>query len=249
MGRNTRKENRREEVNTGIVILSRYNSSRLPGKALLKIKDKTILEYIVERLNQVVRLSDIVIATSDEESDDPIAEFAAETGIGLFRGSLDNVAERFYEAAKSRGWDFATRINGDNIFVDTLVLSQMLALADTGQYDFISNVKGRTFPRGMSVEIISLPYYESLLPVINRSAAYREHVTLLLYEHEVGKHFYYLNEKLPQASGIQMALDTVEDVERTKQIISRFTKDHWTYNLEDILIILQTLDHETGFQR
>lgn len=228
----------------GIVILSRYNSSRLPGKALMRIHGKPVLSYIVERITQAVPAQQIVIATSDEPSDDPIAAYAREACVACFRGSLENVADRFYHAAKERGWEFAIRINGDNIFVDTDVLRTMLGLAETDNYDFVSNVKGRTFPKGMSIEIVRVAYFESLLREINENAGYREHVTLYLYEKELGRHKYVVNETLPEAAGIQMALDTEEDFERSKNIISHFTKPHWNYNMQDILNILKTIKHE-----
>jgi len=226
-------------MHTGIVILSRYSSSRLPGKALRPMLGKVVLAYIVERLLQVVPKEYIVLATSEEASDDPIAVFAQQAGVTCYRGSLENVAERFYQAAATRGWDYATRINGDNIFVDTVVLQQMIALAETGKYDFVSNVKGRTFPKGMSVEIVRINHYAALLPAINASTQYREHVTLYLYEHDGGQaYFYYLNETLPEAAGLQLALDTPEDWDRTLYVMQQFTAPHWTYNMKEILNIL-----------
>ena len=234
--------NAKQEI--GIVILSRYNSSRLPGKALMKLVGKPVLTYIVERLSRVVPLDHIVLATSSEKSDDPIADFAKAEGISCFRGSLDNVSERFFQAAYSKGWDYAARINGDNIFVDINVLSDMLALARDDKYDFISNVKGRTFPKGMSIEIVRVAYYQGVLPHINETAAYREHVTLYLYEQALqDTHYYYLNHALPKASGIQLALDTREDFERSESIIREFKKEQWTYNMEEIMNILKHINH------
>ena len=131
----------------GIVILSRFNSSRLPGKALMKIGDKLVLEYIIERLLQVVDLDRIVIATSDQPSDNPIETFAQDKRIKCFRGSLNNVAERFYQAGESLNWDYAIRINGDNIFVDIQVLKEMIQITESGNYDFVSNVKKSHLPQ------------------------------------------------------------------------------------------------------
>ena len=231
-------------MRTGIVILSRYSSSRLPGKALRIMLGKTVLTYIVERLLQVVPLENIVLATSEEASDDPIEAFAKAAGVKCYRGSLENVAQRFHDAAAAQGWEYATRINGDNIFADTDVLRDMIALAETGQYDFVSNVKGRTFPKGMSVEIVRLKHYADLLPTIYASPQYREHVTLYLYEHDAGQtYYYYMNDALPEASGIQLALDTQEDWDRTLHIMQQFTAPHWTYNMKDILTIINETNH------
>lgn len=228
----------------GIVILSRFNSSRLPGKALMKIGDKKVLEFIIERLLQVVSQDQIVLATSDQSSDNPIEAFAKTKGVNCFRGSLDNVAERFYQAAKYQNWDYAIRINGDNIFLDTDVLDEMIKITKKGKYNFISNVKNRTFPKGMSVEVVDLKYYASILHSINASESYKEHVTLYLYEHDSDKFFYYYNTTLPEASGLQMALDTQEDFDRTQRIMSHFTQAHWKYNLKEIYNIWKMIEND-----
>jgi spore coat polysaccharide biosynthesis protein SpsF len=229
----------------GVVILSRYSSSRLPGKALKEIFGKKILEYIIERVNQVFPLENIVLATSNEASDDPIATFAENYGVGLYRGSLDNVSRRFYEAAHEKDWDYAIRINGDNIFMDINLLKEISALALTNEYDFISNVKERTFPKGMSVEAVRMIHYANLLPIIENDENYREHVTLYLYEHDENKKYkYILNSDLPQVSGIQMALDTQEDFDRSQKIIAQFHKPHFYYNLEEIYNIIQNTNYE-----
>lgn len=224
----------------GAVILSRYNSSRLPGKALMPILGKPTLLYIIERLSEVFSADEIVLATSDELSDDPIANFAQERGITCFRGSLDNVAERFYQAGKAQNWDFAIRINGDNIFADIPLMREVKLLSEEGKWDFISNVKNRTFPKGMSVESVRLSFFETLLPTINSSDYYKEHVTIYLYENEQPDFHFIYNTELPQAAGIQMALDTKEDFERTEQLLSHFQGSHLNYNMKEILALTET---------
>jgi spore coat polysaccharide biosynthesis protein SpsF len=228
----------------GAIILSRFNSSRLPGKALMNVNGVPVLLIIVERLRRVLPDSSIVVATSNENTDDAIEQFCIQQSINYFRGSLDNVADRFYRASKHLNLDYSIRINGDNVFVDTIVLTEMIDLARMGRYDFISNVKGRTFPKGMSVEIVNTDYYSSLLPAISESESYREHVTSYLYEHDNGRHFYLYNNHVPEASGLQMALDTSEDLERTKRIIARFTDSHWKYNLKEIYSIWKQIEYE-----
>ncbi|MBL7858475.1 MAG: NTP transferase domain-containing protein [Cyclobacteriaceae bacterium] len=229
---------------TGIVILSRYKSSRLPGKALMNLSGKPVLQLIIERLLQVVTLAQIVVATSDEASDDLIAKFCKDYGVSCYRGSLANVAERFYKAAAEKQWQYAVRINGDNVFVDIKLLAAMLEVAETGKYDFVSNVKERTFPKGMSIEIVSIPFFKSQLPIITSSDAYQEHVTLGLYEQKLGRQYHFFNRTLPEASGLQMALDTPDDFTRTEKIMSRFVQPHWLYNLEEIITIWKKIDHE-----
>jgi spore coat polysaccharide biosynthesis protein SpsF len=225
----------------GVVILCRLNSSRLPGKALTKINGKVVLEYILERCLQVFNKDEIVIATSDEYTDDLIEEFADKMEIKCFRGSLENVAERFYNAAEALDLDYAVRINGDNIFVDIPLLSEIKTLSNSGNYDFISNVKNRTYPKGMSVESVRLIHYFSLLEKINKSEFYKEHVTSFLYENEKDSYHFVYNTELSEAAGIQMALDDADDLERTTKIVSQFKRSHIYYNLKEIYSIYRKI--------
>ena len=231
-------------IKIGVVILARYNSSRLPGKALMCIQEKPVLLYIIERLTQVVPMEDILIATSIEESDNFIEEFAKDHNISCFRGSLNNVADRFFLAALSKRWDYVTRINGDNIFVDTNLLRRMIGIALGGEYDFISNVKDRTFPKGMSIEIIKVNFYKRVLPFILNDDDYKEHVTLYLYHNELGIYKFIKNKEVPEAGGIQMALDTPDDFNRSEVIVKHFIKPHWFYNLSEIHEIYIRLENE-----
>lgn len=228
----------------GVIILSRFNSSRLPGKALMKINDKETLTYIVERLSQVFAKQDIVLATSDEKTDDPIVEYATKNSLNYYRGSLNNVAERFYMAAKENNFDYAIRINGDNIFVDTNLLSELKNKALSGHYDFITNVKERTYPKGMSIEIVSVKYFSKWINEIRKSEKYKEHVTLFFYENKLnGNHYYKMNTEYTEASGIQLALDTKEDFERSEKLINSFTEQHWNYNLKEIYNLLKKTNY------
>jgi spore coat polysaccharide biosynthesis protein SpsF len=117
----------------------------------------------------------------------------------------------------------------------------MLEATLEARYDFISNVKGRTFPKGMSIEIVRVSYFKGLLTEINKSESFREHVTLYLYEHGKGSHYFFMNTELPEAAGIQLALDTREDLERTENIISSFSTAHVHYNLREIFDIWKKL--------
>lgn len=227
------------------IILSRYSSSRLPGKALLEINNKKVLSYIIERLQLVLDTSNILIATSNDISDDRIEEFAKKEGIKCFRGSLNNVAERFLLASKSFDCDFAIRINGDNIFLEIDLLNEMINIALTNKYDFISNVPERTFPRGMSIEIVRVSFFESMQNEIQKNDEFKEHVTLALYKHYSNKFHFVKNTKTPEAANMQLALDNLEDLNRTKYIVSKFNKSQIHYDMKSILEILKNYHAES----
>ncbi len=228
----------------GVVILARYSSSRLPGKALKTIAGKPVLQYILERVQTVVPAKQIVVATSTAPSDDPIVDFVTSQDIAVYRGSLEKVAERFYNAAKVLHCSYACRINGDNIFLDTTVLKAMIAAAQTEHYSFLSNVKGRTFPKGMSVEIVEMAYYAEHLPTILASPYYTEHVMVYLYEDIASAHYFLRNTTLPEAAGLQMALDTQEDFDRSKWILEHLNTPHEQAGMKEILAQAQQYEKQ-----
>ena len=228
----------------GVVLLSRMSSSRLPGKALLDIDGRPVLQFIYDRLRTVLSADQILVATSDQGSDDPIEDYCKRHHIHCFRGSLDHVAYRFLAAAETMNWEYAVRINGDNVFVDTQLLKKMLELAGSGSFDFISNVKNRTYPKGMSIEIVRTAFFRSKLPQIDGDERYREHVTLYFYENEESGRFHFeMNTTLPLLAGIQLALDTEEDLIRTRFIAGQFADREDIYNSEDILAILKSNEY------
>ncbi len=233
--------------NIGFIILCRYSSSRLPGKILMSIEGKPVIQYIIERLNEAVPMENIIIATSEESSDDPIEQFAKENKVNVHRGNLKNVARRFFESSQNKNWKYIARINGDNIFLDTQLLREMIQITNENDFDFVSNVKNRTFPKGMSIEIVKKKYYEKCLKEIEKQEEYYEHVTSYLYENDKNEKFHYVyNRMLPEAAGIQLALDTPQDFERTKNIIKNFENFHTQYNLNEIFNMYKKLKYHEG---
>lgn len=226
----------------GAVVLSRFSSNRLRGKALIEIQGKPVLLCIVERLREVLSEEKIIVATSLESSDDPIFNFCNQENIRCFRGSLENVAERFHQASLQLNVGYVARINGDNIFMDIPLMREMVKLTEEARAPFISNVKGRTYPKGMSIEIVEVDHYQKLLPAINKNADYKEHVTLYLYDHERSDYRFVYNSKNNDFAGFQLALDTEEDLARTEMIFSFFEKPHTFYNMMEIFAILKQID-------
>lgn len=206
-------------MRTGFIILCRYNSSRLPGKILKTIEGKPILQHIADKLSTIMPPENIVVATSKEATDNPINDYCKHHKIQIYRGSLNNVSLRFLEASKYFNFDYAIRINGDNLFIDVQTIQSMLTIAATNQYDFISNVKNRTFPKGMSVEIVNTKYYEEQYQNFKDSDDF-EHVTIYLYKNDKDKkHYYFYNTTVPAAAGVQMAIDTQADFNRAKKML------------------------------
>ena len=235
-------------MNIGLIVLCRYNSSRLPGKILKEIAGKPLIAYILERLQLVSGADQLVVATSEESTDDPIAAYCQEHGVSLFRGNLNNVAQRFLDCARHYQLDYAIRINGDNIFTDHTAVSEMLAMKDLADYEFLTNVKDRTFPTGMSIEIVNVEAYGRAIGEFEKSDHF-EHVTLFYYHHpEKVKAFYHYNEVAPEAKGMKLAVDTSDDFARAEQIILAMDSSHTNYPLKPLIELIKRLDLEDSMR-
>lgn len=217
---------------TGIIVLCRYSSSRLPGKILKPINGKPILKYILERLSLLNGKAPIVICTSDEPTDDRIVQYCIENGIKHFRGSLNNVAERFLSCAQHFGFSEAVRINGDNIFLDYELIEGMITQHVLNKSVFTSNVRNRTYPKGMSVEIVSIEHYAQSLPLFNEED--KEHVMTYFYRQNNLNHFFVYNKK-DYGETLNFAIDTSEDFYNATQVIRLMERDHTNYKMDDII--------------
>ncbi len=217
---------------TGIIVLCRFNSSRLPGKILKKIKGKPIIQYIIERLETLKGKYPFVVCTSVEATDDPIIAYCIEHGINYYRGPLDNVALRFLNCAKKFGFKNATRINGDNIFLDSNLIKTMIDEIELNELNFISNVKERTFPRGMSIEIVNTEFYEKVYAFFEEQDF--EHVMTYFYRGEFEKRKYVYNSHAHVVE-MNLAIDTLEDFKMAEHIIESMDETHTSYDFKEIM--------------
>lgn len=185
----------------------------------MELGGRSVLGLIIDRIRRAVPDRPVIVATSNEVSDDPIARYCQRAGVACFRGSLTDVAGRFLACAEMNDWDFAVRINGDNVFVDGRTLCEMIAIADTGLFDLVTNVPGRSFPYGMSVEVIRVSFYRERMAGV-ADASHREHVTSWLYDQpEIGDRYLYQNVRCPEATGLDFALDDADDLRRIGRLV------------------------------
>jgi len=224
----------------GITILSRYSSKRLKGKALLKINGKELLSHIIDKINYDIPNIETIITTSVDKSDDIIVDYCKRNNYNYFRGSLDNVAERILDCSNEYNWDYTIRINGDNLFVDTSSIKNMISLINGNEFDFITNVPGRTFPFGMSIEIIKINFLKTIINDFNQSD--KEHVTSWLYHNEgIGSRYIFTNKHYPKLSGIKLSIDSEEDISLAKKIFSFFPNKKYV-EIQDLNFLFDNLN-------
>ena len=200
-----------------ITITVRMKSTRLPKKALLPIKDKTMLEHLIERLKLMKRADSIVLCTSTNPQDDVLIEYAKKAGIKWFRGSEDDVLERLYGAAKQEGADFICSTTGDNPFTDPEVMEWVVELAEKEDADFV-NVKD--IPFGAHSYGIKVKALERVMEI----KADKDTEIWGVYFTESGEFnckTLEIKEELLRRQDIRLSVDTEEDYEFVKTIFER----------------------------
>lgn len=230
----------------GIVIQARMTSTRLPGKVLMPVMGKPLLEYEIERLQRVRRADDIIIATTTNDTDQPIVDLAEKLGIKVFRGSEEDVLSRYFGAAKVNDLDVVVRITSDCPLIDPAVVDNVIGvyLENVEECDYVSNCLNRTFPRGMDTEVFSFCLLEKVYCEAIEQA-YREHVTPYIYEDS--QRFRLLNVAFQRDESHQRwTVDTLEDFNLIERILETLYPINHFFELEDTLALMSA--HPNWFE-
>lgn len=221
------------------IIQARMGSSRFPGKVLKDICGRTILERIVERLSFSKKIDRVYIATSETPADDKVEELCREKNIGIFRGSENDVLDRFYQAAKHFGvadGDAIARITGDCPLLDPNIVDNVIDLFLKNDFDYAANVNPPTFPDGLDIEVMKFSALEKSWKIANLLSE-REHVTWHIRTHPddflIGNLFSDIDY-----SKLRWTLDEPEDFEVIETIYKNFDKGNKIFFMEDILKFL-----------
>ncbi|MGZ4714899.1 MAG: GNAT family N-acetyltransferase [Acidimicrobiia bacterium] len=205
-------------MTTVIALQARMGSTRLPGKVLRPLLGRPMLQYQLERLR--VRPEPIVVATSDLERDDPVADLAATLGVDCVRGSEADVLARFGAVLDRTGATTVVRLTGDCPFTDPAVVGLVLDRHRVKGADYTSNVHPRTFPQGLDVEVAEA---EALRIAIDeaRAPAEREHVMPFLYRRPDRFGLAAVTSGEPLGH-LRWVVDTTADFERAEVIAASF---------------------------
>ena len=218
-------------------IQARMGSTRLPGKVLKTVLGKPLLEYLVERIAQTKEIDDFVILTSHEKSDDPIVSFCHKHNIAAYRGSEDDVLDRYYQAALLRKPDGIVRITADCPLIDPDVIDQVVQIFRQDPHvDYISNAFERTFPRGLDVEVFSFHALQQAAQQAIRPEE-REHVTVYMYRHPEIFKLKNVAHK-PSMGNYRWTVDTPEDFALIRLILENLYPSNPHFRMKDILRLL-----------
>lgn len=228
-----------KKKNIVIILQARMGASRLPGKPLKKVLNKTLLSYQLERLGRVHFADKIVVATTINPQDNEIAALCEKEKISCYRGNEQDVLDRFYQAATLYKADIIVRVTGDCPLIDPEIVDQVIHYYTDARpkYDYVSNSLERTYPRGLDVEVFSF----DLLKKAAKEATLEEeheHVTPYFYTHP---HLFSLGsvKQVENQSHHRWTVDTVEDLELIKKILTTLYPQNPLFNQEDVLRVLE----------
>ena len=203
-------------------IEARMTSSRLPGKVLMPVLGQTMLEHLVARLRTVPSLDAIVLATTVNPADEPLAAFAQAHGLACFRGSEDDVMQRVIDAADTVGADVVVEITGDCPIIDPQIIEQAIRMFNAHDAAYVGNAQVRSYPDGMDVQVFRLD-------TLKKSAAMttdpldHEHVTLHIRRHpELFPHVHLVAPPELHWPTLGLTLDEPADYELLKRIMAHF---------------------------
>lgn len=158
------------------VVQARMGSSRFPGKSMADILGRPMLWHVVQRVRRAGLVDKVVVATTAKTADEEIALFCGREGIACFRGSEEDVLDRFYNAAKWIAADAVVRITADCPLIDPAVIDSVIARFQQGDCDYCCNILRYTYPDGLDTEVFSFAVLEQAWREA-RKLAEREHVT------------------------------------------------------------------------
>jgi len=222
-------------MNIVAIIQARMSSTRLPKKVLLPLGKKTVIENVYDRVGRSKLVNRVVLATTTDPSDDVLAKLCEEKGIEVFRGSLEDVLDRYYQAGLKYHADVIVRITGDCPLTDPKIIDRAISvhLKDKNDFTATAYLGNETFPDGLDVDIFSFKTIKTSWE--NAKLPYqREHigqyVTANASDFKIGS---IQNDQ--NLSSKRWTLDEPSDYEFLKAIYQGLGKDGNDFGMEQVL--------------
>lgn len=206
------------------VVQARMDSSRLPGKVLMRICDRPMLEWVVTRAKKAASISQLVIATTTNSSDDILEKYCAEKELPCYRGSPADVLDRFVQVGKTFHADVIIRLTADCPFIDAGLIDQTFAAFSSSHVDFAANrlppPYKRTYPIGLDVEIVAMPALEKAWREATQLFE-REHVMPYIYQHREVFKIHTIDYSVDYGT-YRWTVDTSEDLAFIQAVANKF---------------------------
>jgi len=233
-------------MKTTAIIQARMGSTRLPEKVLQKIGGEPMLWHVYERASCASLVDEVIVATSTESDDDAIETFCTHRDITYFRGSEDDVLDRYYHAARENDSESIVRITADCPLLSPPVVDRVVRHYNKSESRYVANIIEYTHPDGLDVEVFDFEALESAWSEA-RTPQEREHVTLFMRENDqfgtenvenvVDMSAY---DFLEDDTILRWTVDYPEDMEFVRSVYDRLTEQgHWVFDQQSVLELLE----------
>lgn len=208
-------------MTTAVIIQARMGSKRLPGKVMMDIAGKPMLERVIERCKQIKR-ADLVVCTFPAQLESkPMLDLASRLDVTCYYGPEDNVLARYHYAASRIGAEVIVRITADCPLIDPEVCDKVIALRASEHADYASNCWPRSFPKGLDCEVFTFNALRNAY--LKAKEPYDlEHVTPYIIKHQSNR--VNLASGKFNVSEVNWSVDTLEDLERVRAIYENMEK-------------------------
>lgn len=224
-------------VKNQVVIQARMGSTRLPGKVLLDLAGRLVIEHVIRRCQSAMLVDRVVVATTDLAEDDQIVSWCRNNSVASVRGSSEDVLQRYISAADAFPCENIVRVTADCPLVDPGVLDAMLCLHSAAGSDYTSNVIPPTFPVGFDAEVVVADTLRKVSAVAELKS-HREHVTMYIRENldqfKTANLSFGLNHEK-----IRLTLDRPEDYQLLKMVFDNFSGSDGLFSVYQVLNFLE----------
>lgn len=241
-----------------VIIQARMGSTRLPGKVLLEVCGKTLLEHQLERVKRAKTVDEIIVATTNLERDAPIAQVARTCGMRVYCGSENDVLDRYEQAAQQIGAETVVRLTADCPLMDPAVVDLVIGFFQARDFDYVSNVRPPTFPDGMDVEVFT----RAALDESARDATLpteREHVTAFIAKRPERFRIGNVTHDGDDLSAFRLTIDEPADWEVIRWVFEELYPSKPNFTLDDIINLLtlhpeivtlnKHIEHNEGYKK
>jgi spore coat polysaccharide biosynthesis protein SpsF len=222
------------------IIQARMGSSRLPGKVLRDIHGKPMLAWVVERTRKASSVSEVMVATTSDPSDDMVEQVCRQMSIPCFRGNIYDVLDRYYQAAREAQADVVVRITADCPLIDAGLIDTVVQRFVEEKVDFAANrlppPYQRTYPIGLDVEVVSFQALQRAWQEASEKHE-REHVLPYLYE-SPGRFKTLTVDHETDLGSYRWTVDTFEDLEFIQKLFT-LLPDTENFTWLDVLKIVE----------
>ncbi len=220
-----------------VIIEARMGSTRLPGKIMAKIVGKPMLELMIERVKRSKLIEEVIVATTESSGEKEIINLTRRLKVPCFQGSEEDVLSRVLNAAVKHKVDIIVELTADCPFADPKIIDEVIQKYLSGNFDHVSNISKRSFPRGLDVQVFSTKTLKKVSSLTNDPID-REHVSLYIYKHPKVFKLGHIIAPPSLRRDYRLTVDVESDLELTRRVYQFFYPKKKDFSLQDVVSFL-----------